>query len=336
MFAPWRSQNSLHKRKDPITGNSFIAFNYGKRKKRWPNFTERLVEICLFLPLSPPYWIQRYHNATQSECAPRLLVSTGALMCIGVPVPLVAFVFIGALVSKGAPVFISALVSIVAFVFRYICVLRCICVHRDTRVHRCTLVLMCTLVHRFTWVQWCTVSTGSLISVDALLPIGALVSTSVSGWASVHGCACKHGLLFYFKQSLNCFCVFERKVQNIKRYLTQNVRVDLRKNVFDRGFFTLFQDPASYEDPDLCPIRFDATIDESVLMCCPVHGFPPPQVSWELPNGTRLETGSTMLHVTVKTENDFGRYRCIARSLEKNALTADITIRKRSKYKLRI
>ncbi|XP_066024714.1 roundabout homolog 3 isoform X3 [Pocillopora verrucosa] len=87
--------------------------------------------------------------------------------------------------------------------------------------------------------------------------------------------------------------------------------------------------PTSYEDPDLCPIRFDATIDESVLMCCPVHGFPPPQVSWELPNGTRLEKGSTMLHVTVKTENDFGRYRCIARSLEKNALTADITIRKR-------
>ena len=143
-------------------------------------------------------------------------------------------------------------------------------------------------------------------------------------------------MLFYFKKSLNCFCVFERKVQNIKRYLTQNVRVDLRKNVFDRGFFTHFKDPASYEDPDLCPIHFDATIDESVLMCCPVHGFPPPQVSWELPNGTRLETGSTMLHVTVKTENDFGRYRCIARSLEKNALTADITIRKRSKYKLRI
>ena len=24
MFAPWQSQNSLYKRKDPITGNSFI------------------------------------------------------------------------------------------------------------------------------------------------------------------------------------------------------------------------------------------------------------------------------------------------------------------------
>ena len=44
-----------------------------------------------------------------------------------------------------------------------------------------------------------------------------------------------------------------------------------------------------------------------------------------------LKTGSTILHVTVKTENDFGRYRCIAKSLEKNDLTVNITIRKRSK-----
>ena len=119
----------------------------------------------------------------------------------------------------------------------------------------------------------------------------------------------------------------------------QNVRDDLRKkNVFERGFLILilFQDPASYEDPDLCPTSFDATKGESVLMCCPVQGFPPPQVSWELPNRTRVETGSTILHVTVKTENDFGRYRCIPRSLEKNVLMANITIRKRSKYKLKI
>ena len=116
----------------------------------------------------------------------------------------------------------------------------------------------------------------------------------------------------------------------------QDVRENLRKNVFERGFSTLFQDPASYDGPDLCPTSFDAIIDESVLMCCPVQGFPPPQVSWELPNGTLLETGSTILHVTVKTENDFGRYKCIARSLEKNVLTANITIRKRSEYKRRI
>ena len=114
------------------------------------------------------------------------------------------------------------------------------------------------------------------------------------------------------------------------------MRNDLRKNVFERGFLTLFQHPALYEDHDLCPTNFDATFDESVQMCCPVQGFPPPQVSWELPNGTLVETGSTILHVTVKTDNDFGRYRCIARSLEKNVLEANITIYKTSKYKLRI
>ena len=105
----------------------------------------------------------------------------------------------------------------------------------------------------------------------------------------------------------------------------------MRKNVFERGFFTLFQDPASNEDPGLCPTSFDATIDESVLLCCPVQGFPPPQVSWKLPNGTLHETGSITLHVKVKTENDFGRYRCIAKSLEKNDLIVNITIHKRSK-----
>ena len=111
------------------------------------------------------------------------------------------------------------------------------------------------------------------------------------------------------------------------------MRDDLRKNVFERGFFTLFQDPALYEDPDLCPTSFVVTKGESVLMCCPVKGFPPPQVSWELPNGTLLETGSTVLHVKVNTENDYGCYRCIARSLEKNFVTANITIHKKSKYK---
>ena len=112
------------------------------------------------------------------------------------------------------------------------------------------------------------------------------------------------------------------------------MRDDWRKNVFKRGFFTLFQYLALYEDPDLCPTSFVATKGESILMCCPVKGFPPPQVFWELPNGTLLETGSTVLRVKVNTENDFGCYRCNARSLEKNVLKANITIHKKGKYKL--
>ena len=110
----------------------------------------------------------------------------------------------------------------------------------------------------------------------------------------------------------------------------------MAKKRFQGGFFTLFQDPAMYEDRGLCPTSFVATKGESVLMCCPVKGFPPPQVSWELPNGTQLETESTILHVRVNTESDFGFYRCTARGLEKDFLTANITIHEKSKYKLRI
>ena len=132
------------------------------------------------------------------------------------------------------------------------------------------------------------------------------------------------------------FFVFETKLEYIKGYLGVKCEDDLRKNVFERGFFTLFQHTALYDDHELCPPSFDATIGESVLMCCPVQGFPPPQVSWKLPDGTLLETGSTILNVSVKTKNDFGRYTCIARSLEKNVRKANITIRERSKYKLRI
>ena len=108
----------------------------------------------------------------------------------------------------------------------------------------------------------------------------------------------------------------------------------MRKNDLERGFFTLFQHSAFHENHDLCPPSYDANIGESVRMCSPFQGFPPPQVSWKLPNGSQLDT--TILHVTVNTKNDFGRYRCIARSLEKNFPEANITIRERSKYKLRI
>ena len=111
---------------------------------------------------------------------------------------------------------------------------------------------------------------------------------------------------------------------------------DLRKKIFEIfGFFTFFKFVALYEDHDLCPTSVNATIDESISMCCPVQGFPPPLVSWVLPNETLLETGSTTLNIKIKTESDFGRYRCIARNLEEN-VEVNITIRKRGKYKRRI
>ena len=46
-----------------------------KRKRNGLSFTECSVKICRILLLSPPYWNWNYHNATQSECAHRLVVN---------------------------------------------------------------------------------------------------------------------------------------------------------------------------------------------------------------------------------------------------------------------
>ena len=89
-----------------------------------------------------------------------------------------------------------------------------------------------------------------------------------------------------------------------------------------------------YEDNDLCPTSIDAKIGESITICCPVQGFPPPEVNWELPNGTLLKTENTILHLTVKTKDDFGRYRCNARGLEDTVLDSVVTVHKKSKYTL--
>ena len=44
-----------------------------KGKRNGLTSTECSVKICRILPLSPPYWKWSYHNATQSECAHRLV-----------------------------------------------------------------------------------------------------------------------------------------------------------------------------------------------------------------------------------------------------------------------
>ena len=137
---------------------------------------------------------------------------------------------------------------------------------------------------------------------------------------------------FIFRSAEYFLVYLKQNKSKLRNTLGQNVSDDLRKDVFERDFFTLFQHPAFYEDHDLCPTSFDADIGEPVRMCSPFQGFPPPQVSWELPDGTMFETGGAILHVTIKSKNDFGRYRCIARSLEKNVYKANITIRERSKY----
>ncbi|XP_022793349.1 hemicentin-1-like [Stylophora pistillata] len=80
-----------------------------------------------------------------------------------------------------------------------------------------------------------------------------------------------------------------------------------------------------YVDYDLCPTSTEATIGESKTICCPVKGFPPPDITWQLPNGTFLKSEGINLRVALKEGNDFGRYRCIAQGVEEKVAT-EVTI----------
>lgn len=72
-----------------------------------------------------------------------------------------------------------------------------------------------------------------------------------------------------------------------------------------------------YENHDSCPSTNQiVTRGVSSTICCPVRGFPPPQVTWKYPNGTVSETGNTILPITMKTLEDFGNYTCIATGLK--------------------
>ena len=53
-------------------------------------------------------------------------------------------------------------------------------------------------------------------------------------------------------------------------------------------------------------------IGESQTICCPVSGYPPPDVTWEK-NGTQLQKGEdSMLTITPVKDEDFGNYTCTA------------------------
>lgn len=73
---------------------------------------------------------------------------------------------------------------------------------------------------------------------------------------------------------------------------------------------------SSHVYKDSCPTSVNATIGESKTICCPVKRFPPPDITWQLPNGTSPESRDITLRVTLRTDNDFGRYRCLVRGLE--------------------
>lgn len=82
-------------------------------------------------------------------------------------------------------------------------------------------------------------------------------------------------------------------------------------------FFFFFEHKALYKSYDSCPsTNQSASRGVSTTICCPVHGFPPPEVTWKLPNGTVLKTENAILSITPKTKDDFGEYTCSATGLK--------------------
>lgn len=97
-------------------------------------------------------------------------------------------------------------------------------------------------------------------------------------------------------------------------------------------FFSIFEHHEDYEelheDYDLCPsTKQYATRGVSTTICCPVSGFPPPEIFWELANGTVLKSGSTILPITPE-KTDFGSYTCIGMGLkERDSVIVTIDLR---------
>lgn len=78
----------------------------------------------------------------------------------------------------------------------------------------------------------------------------------------------------------------------------------------------------------------------SSTICCPVQGFPPPEVSWEFPDGTVQKTGNTVLLVTPKKKGDFGNYKCSAEGLKETdpdpvVVSINLQEERQSKYILK-
>lgn len=92
-------------------------------------------------------------------------------------------------------------------------------------------------------------------------------------------------------------------------------------------FFSLFQHKALSKHFGACPsTNQSASKGVPVTICCPVRGFPPPEVTWSWPDGTEQKTGSTILPITPK-EKDFGTYTCKAVGLDPDPVIILINLR---------
>ena len=83
------------------------------------------------------------------------------------------------------------------------------------------------------------------------------------------------------------------------------------------------------KDNALCPkTSYEANIGDSVALCCPVSGNPPPEVQWKFDDVKVKESLATNLVIQPVKEKNYGSYYCTARSLEKVAGPFSFTLNK--------
>ena len=83
------------------------------------------------------------------------------------------------------------------------------------------------------------------------------------------------------------------------------------------------------KDDTLCPATsYEANIGDSIALCCPVSGNPPPEVEWTFGDVKVKESLDTNLVIIAVKESNYGSYNCTARSLEKVAGPFSITLNK--------
>ena len=68
------------------------------------------------------------------------------------------------------------------------------------------------------------------------------------------------------------------------------------------------------DGPSQVAIR--TTMKGTILLPCPVTGFPQPRIKWRYPGGHIEDLFTSLLSITVQKRGDFGEYSCSARGKE--------------------
>ena len=84
------------------------------------------------------------------------------------------------------------------------------------------------------------------------------------------------------------------------------------------------------EDRTYCrETSYSLALGDSLTVCCPVSGYPPPFITWKK-NGVQLNEESFVLKLFNLKDEDFGNYTCSATDFRTSVGPLNITIKKKS------